>query len=161
MRKPPFDKPLANYAIVLGIGIVFFAVALAMGSFLQGQVEVARGTKVADFVDSVSASSLVSVAVCLALSLIWLYATEHAFKIDWRGVHTQRSWWLIFLFFATLAVPGIGYALIWPSVLKGGPFAFGLLFACALVQFWSGTLLASPNPLSVVGGRVLRKTGLV
>lgn len=158
MRKPPFT----NYAIVIGLSILFFFVSLSLRWLLKGNVIMGTLSRISsdEWGEEVFNWYLISVTICLILSLLWLHASEYWLAIDWTGKHSQRSWWLIFLFAATLVAPGIGYGLVWPTVLRGGFFAFGFLFSCVLIQFWVGTLLASPNPLSVVGGRMLRKSGL-
>lgn len=156
MRRPPF----ANYATVLGIGLLFYLFSFAIPMILGPHVEgVAKDIEISEWIQIVLKWYLISVTVCLALTLLWLYMSEHTIRIDWTGKHSQRSSWLIFLFFATVVVPGIGFGLVWPDAAKGGAYAFMLLFDCALIQFWIGTLIASPNPMAVAGGRFLRRRG--
>ena len=150
---------VVNYSTLAGIGVVFVAASLALPALISPHVEGAGDLGPTAWVETVVRWYIGSSLLCVALSLLWLYMSEHIHRIDWTGRNSQRSYWLLYLF-AVLLCPFIGF-LLWDHVEKGAAFAFSVVLLAALAQFWLGTLVCSPNPLSIVGGEWFRRRGIL
>lgn len=145
-----------NYAVLTGIAVLFAALYFAIQSVLEPQVEgFGPGMDSRLWFSVYRTGYLTAVAVCWAISALWLYMSENSHRLDWTGAHSQRSWWILY------AIPPV-LAALWswfrtPAVHVGDGLGFVFTLVAVVLQFWIGTLICSPNPLSVFGGGWLRR----